>query len=209
MLHWYPILVFAAGVALAQDATAPPAPASPGDATAPAASPEKKEPTATHIELTDGSNAAQGKTAEYIGEADQDGVALILDAHSILTPVAFLLATPDANSPVKIQVKNSWSTGWDKEFTTGADGTLTAKVRSEGPIAILVRGSGPDKTAFHLIVWVGPEFKLTKLMKPPFKPVPTRLLGWRRYSTWGIAALAALLVAVASIFLLARKRRTA
>jgi hypothetical protein len=107
-----------------------------------------------------------GKVALYSGEADDKGVAFYIEGLGILNPVGImLLSSPGA--PMKLFVKNDLSADWDKKVKDEG-GISKIRFTTEGPAMALVSSSTPERKPYRLLIWVGPELPLHKLMAAPF-----------------------------------------
>jgi hypothetical protein len=128
---------------------------------------EPKVPV-TKVELRENpALAKKGKVAIYKGEADKDGVAFYVEGLGIGVPVVAFLAS-EAGAPMTLQLKNDMSEKWERKVERDPKtGIAEARFRTEGPAMLLVTSSGP-RAKYQLVVWVGPEIKMHKLIKPPF-----------------------------------------
>jgi hypothetical protein len=122
----------------------------------------------TKVELQERPDFAKsGKVAVYKGEADDKGVAFYIDGLSISTPVGILLLSGDAAAPMRLSVKNDLSPKWDRELKP--EGALVkTQFTTEGPAMALVRSSSSERKPYTIVIWVGHEIPLHKLMAAPF-----------------------------------------
>lgn len=111
--------------------------------------------------------AKTGKVAMYKGVADDKGVAFYVEGLGINTPVAVMLVSGEAASPMRLALKNDLSLEWDR-YVKAENGVAKTTFRTEGPATVLVQAPGVEKKPYQLLIWVGPEIKLHKLMKGPF-----------------------------------------
>ncbi|MBZ4421279.1 hypothetical protein [Myxococcus sp. RHSTA-1-4] len=151
-----------------------------------------------------------GKAAIYEGRADAAGVAFYIKNTNIQTPAAVVLEAGEPGPPMTMQLKNDFSTEWDRTVRTGEDGLAIARFRTEGPTVVLVKSAG-DMQSFRLGVWVGQELKFhTVATATPFV-TPAKYQaghggGWLRHWPWLLALLGVAAGGVAVQRL--RRRRT-
>jgi hypothetical protein len=159
------------------------------------------------VELNAYDKLPSGKAALYEGEADADGVAFNIKGLSILTPVAVALEARDPAQPMTLELKNDFTLKWDRTVKTTSKGAVLTRFRTEGTAIMRVKSSG-GRQAYRLVIWVGPELKIHKLLPPPFAKGKGASSGG--VSIIGVViAIAAvgLLVLVVVVKLRGRKRR--
>lgn len=111
--------------------------------------------------------AKHGKVALYRGEADDKGVAFFIDGLGIATPVGVMLLSGDHAAPMNLLVKNDMSKEWDRRVKP--DGTIAkTQFTTEGPAMLLVTSPSAEAKPYELVIWVGPEVPLHKLLPSPF-----------------------------------------
>src|SRR5882724_9216256 len=122
----------------------------------------------TKVELVERPELAKsGKIAIYKGEADDKGVAFYIDGLTISTPVGIMVLAGDESAPMKLSVKNDLSMAWDR--TVKPEGSITTtKFTTEGPATALVQSPTADRKPYTIVIWVGPEIPMHKLMAAPF-----------------------------------------
>ncbi len=138
-------------------------------ATAPPARAEDPPPVpVTKVVLQERPELAKhGKVALYRGEADDKGVAFYIDGLGIATPVGVMLLSGDHAAPMNLLVKNDLSKDWDRRVKP--DGTISkTQFTTEGPAMVLVTSPTAEAKPYELVIWVGPEVPLHKLLPPPF-----------------------------------------
>ena len=122
----------------------------------------------TKVELVERPELVKsGKVAVYKGEADDKGVAFYIDGLTISTPVAIMVLAGDESAPMKLSVKNDLSMQWDR--TVPPEGSITTtKFTTEGPATALVQSPTAERKPYTIVIWVGPEIPMHKLMAAPF-----------------------------------------
>lgn len=122
----------------------------------------------TKVELVERPEIVKsGKVAVYKGEADDKGVAFYIDGLTISTPVAIMVLAGDESAPMKLSVKNDLSMQWDR--TVPPEGSITTtKFTTEGPATALVQSPTAERKPYTIVIWVGPEIPMHKLMAAPF-----------------------------------------
>jgi hypothetical protein len=168
-----------------------------------------KEPVIpmTDVELTAYDKLPAGKAALYEGEADEDGVAFNIKGLSILTPVAVALEARDPAQPMTLELKNDFTLKWDRTVKTTSKGAVLTRFRTEGTAIMRVKSAGGRKP-YRLMIWVGPELKIHKLLPPPFAKHKSTSGGVSIVGVVVAIAAVALLVLVVIVKLRGRKRRT-
>jgi hypothetical protein len=77
-----------------------------------------------------------------------------------------MLLSGDHAAPMNLLVKNDLSKDWDRRVKP--EGTISkTQFSTEGPAMVLVTSPTADKKPYELVIWVGPEVPLHKLMPSP------------------------------------------
>lgn len=161
------------------------------------------------VQLVEGAHGfANGRAAVFHGTADADGVAFVIPGLTINTPAAIVLESSDPRARMSLRLKNDFSPGWDRQLSTGADGAIDTRFRTEGPAVALVSSDG-GMHPYRLAIWAGPEIKPHTLAPPPFvsQAEYDRLQGGGR--TRIAVAAGALLALVAGLAVWLRRRSRA
>ena len=108
-----------------------------------------------------------GKVAVYQGETDAVGVAFTVPPGTVFSRCAIVVAAVDNTSPITVRLKNELSTKWDRVETTGANGRLEIKYRTEGGAMVMLQ-SPAGRQRYQLMVLQGKELPVHRTMKPPF-----------------------------------------
>ena len=105
-----------------------------------------------------------GRVATLEGTANPAGDKFFVEAVGVLQPVVVTLVAKNKGDAIKLVLGKQ---RWDEDLrhgTTGPDGMVTFKLRTQGEVRMTVSGEG-DKP-YNLIVWVGDE------VKPDFAAAP-------------------------------------
>lgn len=108
-----------------------------------------------------------GKLAVYQGETDAVGVAFTIPPGTVFSRCAIVVAAVDNTSPITVRLKNELSTRWDRVETTGANGRVEIKYRTEGGAMVMLQ-SPAGRQRYQLMVLQGKELPVHRAMKPPF-----------------------------------------
>lgn len=174
-----------------------------------AGKPQKKPVPLLNVQLKEMPKLFKsGKAGFYKGQADEEGIKFFIPGTNIMTPVMIGLESSDPAAKLTLQVKNDYSTDWDRTVVTDSTGAVTTRFRTEGPAVAWVRSDGGRKP-YRLVVWVGPEVKVHRLMPPPFvsNEEYERLQGASSAWKYVVPALGLLAFAVMAVVL--RRRRGA
>lgn len=97
-----------------------------------------------------------GKSIAIEGTTDKNGDHFLVEALSVLQPVAVTLITNQVEEPLTLTLhKDRWDE-IQRSATTGQTGRCTEKFRTQGDTQIRVSTDGPPRS-YYLVVWVGEE----------------------------------------------------
>jgi len=120
-----------------------------------AGSARAEDAPAFKLELKDAPDLPSGKVATVQGTAKPAGDKFFVDSVGVMQPVVITLIAQNKGDAIKIVLgKQRWDEDL-KEATTGPDGQVTLKLRTQGEVRMTV--SAADKKKYWLVVWVGAE----------------------------------------------------
>jgi hypothetical protein len=125
---------------------------------------DKREKPAYKLNLKPADGLPNGKVATLQGTANPGGDKFFVESVGVLQPVVVTLVAKNKGDAIKLVLAKQ---RWDENLrsgTTGPDGMVTLKLRTQGELRMIVSGEG-DKP-YNLIVWVGDE------VKPDFDAAP-------------------------------------
>lgn len=116
-----------------------------------------EEAPAFKLTLKAADGLPNGKVSTLQGTANPAGDKFFVEAVGVLQPVVVTLVAKNKGDKIKVVLaKQRWDENL-REGTTGPDGMVILKLRTQGELRIIVSGEG-DKP-YNLIVWVGDEVK--------------------------------------------------
>jgi hypothetical protein len=136
-----------------------------------AASPSRAddEKPAYKLNLKPAEGLPNGKVATLQGTANPAGDKFFVESVGVLQPVVVTLVAKNKGDAIKLVLAKQ---RWDEDLrhgTTGPDGMVTFKLRTQGELRMVVSGDG-DKP-YNLIVWVGDEVKPDFAAAPAITPM--------------------------------------
>jgi hypothetical protein len=128
---------------------------------------ENKEPPAYPLEFKTGYGLPNGKVSMWRGMAKPyPGDRFFTENVLVLQPITVTVVAAKKGDKIHVALaKMKWD---DKhiEGTTGADGKVILKTRTQGDLRVVVTNpGGGDPKPYYLMVWIGDEHK------PQLKPV--------------------------------------
>ena len=123
-----------------------------------------EEAPAYKLNLKPAEGLPNGKVATLQGTANPKGDRFFVESVGVLQPVVVTLVAKNKGDVIKLVLgKQRWDEAL-RQGTTGPNGMVTFKVRTQGELRMTVSGDGAKP--YNLIVWVGDE------VKPDFAAVP-------------------------------------
>jgi hypothetical protein len=147
----------------------------------------------------------QGDAALVKGEAGSIPDRFFLENLYMLKPVSVSVRAVNAGGVVNVKLTKE---KWDKvlrEGTTGADGQVNFKFRTQGEFQISITSPNPN-TPYKMVVWVGPD--IVPATRPVFVP-KSQFKGGGAATWWWWAGGGAVLVIAILLALVLRKRKQA
>jgi hypothetical protein len=133
------------------------------------ASAARAEAPAYKLNLKPAKGLPNGKVATLQGTANPAGDRFFVESVGVLQPVVVTLVAKNKGDAIKLVLgKQRWDEAL-RQGTTGPDGMVTFKVRTQGELRMTVSGEG-DKP-YNLIVWVGDEVKPDFAAAPAITPM--------------------------------------
>jgi hypothetical protein len=127
-----------------------------------------KEPQATPLEFKKIERVKNGKFAYVTGTSVADGTRFVASNLLVTQPVTVTLKADNPKDKIRLLVtKSAWNKA-DREASTGADGRVQVKFRTQGDFGLVVSGAGKP---YRMAVWVGDEVK--RPMPPAIVPKAT------------------------------------
>lgn len=120
------------------------------------------------LDLVAAPGLPNGKVRTIKGHARMPGDQFFIEAAGVLQPVVITLIAQKKGDPIDIFIGKQ---RWDEKLktgTTGAEGQVTFKLRTQGEVRMTVLAQGEPKP-YWLVVWVGDE------IKPTLAPVLTSM----------------------------------
>lgn len=124
-----------------------------------------REPQATPLEFKKIERVKNGKFAYVTGTSAADGTRYVASNLIVTQPIIVTLKADNPKDKIRLLVtKSEWNKA-DREASTGADGRVQVKFRTQGDFGLVVSGSGKP---YRMAVWVGDEVK--RPMPPAIVP---------------------------------------
>lgn len=122
-----------------------------------AQNPDPNDTTPVHeLTLEKHPDFANGRIAMVEGEADAEGVRLVVSKLSILQPVGVALVAVDPNDNLQLALWKYAEDDVQREGSTRGDGYVSFQFRTEDDLQIrIVSPDGPKR--YRLAVWAGDE----------------------------------------------------
>ena len=127
------------------------------------------EAPAFKLTLKAAAGLPNGKVSTLQGTANPAGDKFFVEAVGVLQPVVVTLVAKNKGDVIKVVLaKQRWDENL-REGTTGPNGMVILKLRTQGELRMIVSGEG-DKP-YNLIVWVGDEVKPDFAAAPALTPM--------------------------------------
>jgi hypothetical protein len=127
--------------------------------------PDPNDKTPVHELTLETHPEFNGRIAMVEGEADADGVRMVVSKLSILQPVGVALVAADPNDNLQLALWKYAEDEVQREGSTRGDGYVSFQFRTEDDLQIrVVSPDGPKR--YKLAVWAGDEVELP--MPSPF-----------------------------------------
>ena len=132
---------------------------------------EKKEPPAYPLKFSTGHGLPNGKVSTWQGMAKPTpGDRFFTENILVLQPITVTVVAKNKGDKIHVALAKL---KWDEkhmEGTTGADGKVILKTRTQGDLRVVVTNpEGGEPKPYYLMVWIGDE------LKPTLKPVTTSM----------------------------------
>jgi len=111
--------------------------------------------------------SSAGNVAVYDGQADPTGVLFAIPAGTVFSRNRIVVAATPPGHALTVRLRNDLSSRWDRVETSGADGKVELRYRTEGSATLLVQSPGGPQR-FQLAIMQGHEIPVHRLMAPPF-----------------------------------------
>jgi len=132
------------------------------------------EPPAYPLQFKTGFGLPNGKVSTWKGMATPAGDRYFTENLLVLQPIVVTVVAQNKGDKLHVTLaKMRWD---DKQMegTTGKDGKLILKTRTQGDLRVIVTSEGGgDPKPYYLMVWVGDE------IKPQLKPVVTSMKNYK------------------------------
>jgi hypothetical protein len=136
---------------------------------------EQKEPAAYPLNFVTGHGLPNGRVSTWKGMAKPwPGDRFFTENLLVLQPITVTVVAKNKGDKIHVALAKM---KWDekhKEGTTGADGKVILKTRTQGDFRVVVTNpDGGEPKPYYLMVWVGDEHK------PQLKPVTTSMKNYK------------------------------